>query len=283
LAKQSSQAQPPLLNSPRPLDVQSMTTDDLRATFLIPKIFNEGALSWTFTDLDRLAVGGVSPTTKVKLENFKQTGADFFLQRREMGIINVGAAGVITVDGKAYELENCSCLYIGMGAKDVSFESKSRKERAKFYINSCPAHQTYPTTMVKQADCNAVHLGSPATANKRTIYQMIHQNGIKSCQLVMGFTHLYEGSVWNTMPPHTHSRRTEIYFYFELGENVVSHFLGPPQNSRHLWVQNEQVALSPSWSIHCGCGTAAYKFIWSMGGENQTFDDMDKFRMLELR
>jgi 4-deoxy-L-threo-5-hexosulose-uronate ketol-isomerase len=281
LTKQSEQ--PPVLNSPRPLDVQSMTTDDLRATFLIDKIFDEDNLSWTFTDLDRLAVGGVSPASAVKLENFKQTGADFFLQRREMGVINVGAAGVVTVDGKKYEMENCSCLYISMGSKAVTFESKSKKERAKFYIMSCPAHQAYPTMLAKKSECNAVHLGTPATANKRTIYQMIHVNGIKSCQLVMGFTELHEGSVWNTMPPHTHLRRTEIYFYFDMGENVVSHFLGPPQKSRHLWVANEQVALSPSWSIHCGCGTAAYKFIWAMGGENQTFDDMDKVGMLDLK
>jgi 4-deoxy-L-threo-5-hexosulose-uronate ketol-isomerase len=272
-----------VLNSPRPLDVQSMTTEDLRANFLIDKIFDGDKLNWTFTDLDRLAVGGVAPTGPVTLQNFKQTGADFFLQRREMGVINVGAAGVITVDGKAYELENLACLYISMGSKNVTFESKSKKDRAKFYLMSCPAHREYPTTQVKKADCNQVNLGTPATANKRTIYQMIHEKGIKSCQLVMGFTELHEGSVWNTMPPHTHLRRTEIYFYFDMGENALSHFLGPPQNSRHLWIANEQVALSPAWSIHCGCGTAAYKFIWAMGGENQTFDDMDKVGMLELR
>jgi 4-deoxy-L-threo-5-hexosulose-uronate ketol-isomerase len=265
------------------MDVQSMTTEDLRATFLIDKIFDANKLNWTFTDLDRLAVAGVSPASPVKLENFKQTGADFFLERREMGIINVGGPGVITVDGKKYDLENLACLYIAMGSRDVTFASKGKKELAKFYINSCPAHHAYPTTLVRKSECNAVHLGSPATANKRTIYQMIHAKGIKSCQLVMGFTELYEGSVWNTMPPHTHLRRSEIYFYFNLGENVVSHFLGPPQNSRHLWIANEQCALSPPWSIHCGCGTSAYKFIWSMGGENQTFDDMDKFGMLELR
>jgi 4-deoxy-L-threo-5-hexosulose-uronate ketol-isomerase len=260
-----------------------MSTADLRATCLIENLFEGERINWTFTDLDRLAVGGVSPSGgAVKLENFKQTGADFFLQRRELGIINVGAAGVVTVDGKKFDLNNLDCLYVSMGSKEVSFAS-SGQDRAKFYLMSCPAHAAHPTTMVKKADCNQVHLGSQATANKRTIYQMIHAGGIKSCQLVLGFTVLEEGSVWNTMPPHTHLRRTEIYFYFDMGQNVVSHFLGPPQNSRHLWVQNEQVALSPSWSIHCGCGTAAYKFIWAMGGENQTFDDMDKVGMLELK
>jgi 4-deoxy-L-threo-5-hexosulose-uronate ketol-isomerase len=260
-----------------------MTTEDLRSAMLIEDLFSGDGLNWTFTDLDRLAAGGCAPGSMVKLANFKQTGADFFLQRRELGVINIGAAGTITVDGKKYELGNLDCLYVGMGAHDVSFASSGKKDRAKFYLMSCPAHASYPTTLVRKSECNAVPMGSQATANKRTIYQMIHAGGIKSCQLVMGFTVLDEGSVWNTMPPHTHLRRTETYLYFDMGQNIVAHFLGAPQQSRHLWVANEQVALSPSWSIHCGCGTAAYKFIWAMGGENQTFDDMDKVGMLDLR
>jgi 4-deoxy-L-threo-5-hexosulose-uronate ketol-isomerase len=201
-----------------------------------------------------------------------------------LGVINVGGRGTIRVDGKAYDLANLDCLYVGMGAKNVTFESADRSAPAKFFLLSCPAHATYPTTLARKEEANPVHLGSQATANQRTIYQYIHPKGIKSCQLVMGFTHLAEGSVWNTMPPHTHSRRTEIYFYFDVAPNqVVSHFMGPPENTRHLFVHNEQAVLSPAWSIHCGCGTQAYKFIWAMAGENQVFDDMDKVGPLELR
>ena len=168
--------------------------------------------------------------------------------------------------------------------QDWTFESADKSKPAKFFLMSCPAHQAFPTTLVRRDEANPVKLGSQATANQRTIYQYIHPKGIKSAQLVMGFTELAEGSVWNTMPPHTHSRRTEIYFYFDIAENqIVSHFLGAPSSTRHVFVHNEQAVLSPAWSIHCGCGTAAYKFIWAMAGENQTFDDMDKVGPLELR
>jgi 4-deoxy-L-threo-5-hexosulose-uronate ketol-isomerase len=216
----------------------------------------------------------------VKLENDPETGREFFLERRELGILNTGGRGTVRVDGKAYEMSNLDCLYVGMGARDVSFEGAD----AKFFLLSCPAHQTYPTTLVKKDQAKPLDLGAQATANKRQIYQYIHLNGIKSCQLVMGFTVLAEGSVWNTMPPHTHSRRTEIYYYFDIAENnIVSHFMGAPDITRHLFVHNEQAVLSPAWSIHCGCGTASYKFIWAMAGENQTFDDMDKVVPLELK
>ncbi|HEV2294339.1 MAG TPA: 5-dehydro-4-deoxy-D-glucuronate isomerase [Tepidisphaeraceae bacterium] len=270
--------------SPRPQDVQSLSTEQLRRDFLIENLFAEEAISFTFTDLDRMAAGGVSPLdTPLTLENHKETGADFFLQRRELGVINVGGPGVIRVDGKAYELANTDCLYVATGSKSVTFESSDKVNRAKFYLLSCPSHAVFPTTLVKRSQATPIALGSQATANQRTIYQYIHQKGIKSSQLVMGFTELAEGSVWNTFPPHTHLRRTEIYFYFDMGENVLSHFLGPPQASRHVWVKNEQAVLSPSWSIHCGCGTGAYKFIWAMAGENQTFDDMDKVAPPELK
>jgi len=272
-----------LLSSPAPEIVQSLSTEALRDAFLIGGVFAGDQISWRFTDLDRLAVGGVAPkSAPVQLENLNQTGAGFFLARRELGVINVGAPGIVKVDGKSHDLGNLDCLYVSMGSRDVSFASTG-PEPAKFYLMSCPAHAAYPTALVRKSECNAVALGSQSTANQRKIYQMIHAGGIKSCQLVMGFTELAEGSVWNTMPPHTHSRRSEIYFYFDLGQNIVAHFLGQPNQTRHVFVQNEQAVLSPWWSIHCGCGTAAYKFIWAMAGENQTFDDMDKVAMSELR
>jgi 4-deoxy-L-threo-5-hexosulose-uronate ketol-isomerase len=273
----------PFYHSPRPMDVQTMSTEALRSAMLLDNLFSDNQISWRFTDLDRLAVGGVRPNAPVGLSPNKQTGTEFFLQRRELGVINIGGGGVITVDGKRFEMGNLDCLYVGMGARAVEFASMDAKMPAGFYLMSCPAHQNYPTTQVSKKDIKPNEIGSPATANRRRIYQYIHANGIKSCQLVMGFTELEEGSVWNTMPPHMHLRRSEIYFYFELGKNIVSHFLGPPQTSRHIWAQNEQAVLSPPWSIHCGCGTAAYKFIWAMAGENQTYDDMDPAPMLELQ
>lgn len=273
-----------VLFSPRPQDVQTLSTEQLRREFVIDDLFAEDRISFTFTDLDRMAAGGVSPSGgSVALENHKETGSTFFLQRRELGVINVGGPGVIRVGGETFEIGHTDCLYVATGSEEVTFASTDEKNRAKFYLLSCPSHAVFPTTLVKRADATPLPLGSQATANQRTIYQYIHQKGIKSSQLVMGFTELAEGSVWNTFPPHTHLRRTEIYFYFDMGQSVLTHFLGPPQGSRHVWVRNEQAVLSPSWSIHCGCGTAAYKFIWGMAGENQTFDDMDKVAPTELR
>jgi 4-deoxy-L-threo-5-hexosulose-uronate ketol-isomerase len=274
------------MSSPRAHEMSTLSGDALRKAFLVENVMSDGKVAMTFTDLDRMALGGIKPSGgAVTLENDPETGAEFFLQRRELGVLNVGGGrGTVKVDGKSYEMDPLDCLYVGMGSKSVTFESAEKTKRAKFFLLSCPAHQTYPTTLAKKAEANPVKLGSQATANQRTIYQYIHPKGVKSCQLVMGFTDLAEGSVWNTMPPHTHSRRTEIYFYFDVAENqIVSHFMGPPDNTRHLFVHNEQAVLSPSWSIHCGCGTAAYKFIWAMAGENQTFDDMDKVGPLELR
>jgi 4-deoxy-L-threo-5-hexosulose-uronate ketol-isomerase len=269
-------------HSPLPHDVQKMETAALRKAMLLENLFGN-EINWRFTDLDRLAVGGVMPTGNVALKPNKQTGTEFFLARRELGMINVGGAGRVSVDGKTFELANLDCLYVGMGSKSVEFASADAGSPAKFYLMSCPAHQTYPTTHVAKKNVEPKEIGAQATANRRKIYQYIHAGGIKSCQLVMGFTHLEEGSVWNTMPPHTHLRRSEIYFYFDLDANAVSHFLGPPQQSRHIWVKNDQAVLSPPWSIHCGCGTAAYKFIWAMAGENQTYDDMDPAPLAELK
>jgi 4-deoxy-L-threo-5-hexosulose-uronate ketol-isomerase len=272
-----------LQTSPRAEQVQSLTTEDLRRTFLVSDMFKDGPIAWTFTDLDRLAIAGVKPTAPVTLENERQTGSEFFLARRELGILNVGGAGVVRADGKEFAVDRQACLYIGSGTKLVTFESRSRQEPAKFYCVSAPAHQSYPTMLVSKEKVTPVALGSKATANERKIYQYIHEKGIRSSQLVMGFTELSEGSVWNTMPCHTHTRRTEIYFYFDCGGNIVCHFLGPPTATRHVFIHNDEAVLSPSWSIHTGCGTGNYRFCWAMGGENQNYDDMDKIDPLELR
>jgi 4-deoxy-L-threo-5-hexosulose-uronate ketol-isomerase len=270
--------------SPRPQDVSRMSTQELRDAFLIESIFVPGEITGTFTDLDRLVAGGVMPTGKpIELPNHKETGRAFFLERRELGIINVGGAGKVIADGKTFALDRLDCAYVPMGTKSVVFESANAQPPAKFYFLSCPAHAAHPAAMLKSKDAAPVALGSQAMANQRTIYKFIHQGGLQSCQLVMGLTALDEGNVWNSFPPHTHWRRTEIYFYFDLGDKILAHFLGEPQATQHLFVHDEQAALSPSWSIHCGCGQSHYKFIWGMAGENQTFDDMDAAKPLDLR
>jgi len=268
---------------PRPHDTIGMSTQALRDTFLITDIFVPGRLRGFFTDLDRLVVGGIVPLKPIELINHKETGRAFFLERRELGAINVGGPGSVDVDGKKFSLDRLDCVYVPMGSKSVTFHSADETNPAKFYFLSCPAHSVHPAAMMKPSEASPVPLGAQATANKRTIYKYIHTGGIQSCQLVMGFTALEEGNVWNSFPPHTHWRRTEIYFYFDLGDKILTHFLGEPQQTRHLFVHNEEVALSPNWSIHCGCGTGNYKFIWGMAGENQTFDDMDAVKPIDLR
>ena len=268
---------------PRPQDVATMTTQQLRETFLVSHLFAPGELRGTFTDLDRLVVGGVVPIKPIELPNHKETGRAFFLERRELGAINIGGPGAVHVDGKTFSLDRQDCVYVPMGSKSVTFESKDAKNPAKFYFLSCPAHGAHPAAMMKAKEASPVALGAQAAANQRVIYKFIHQGGIQSCQLVMGLTELAEGNVWNSFPPHTHWRRTEIYFYFDLGEKVLTHFMGEPQQTRHLFLHNEDVALSPNWSIHCGCGVGNYKFIWGMAGENQVFDDMDPAKPLDLR
>ena len=269
---------------PRPQDVSGMSTQELRNTFQISNLFVPGEITGHFTDLDRLVVGGVMPTDKpVELPNHKETGRASFLERRELGAINVGGAGKVVADGKTFALEKQDCVYLPMGTKSVSFTSNDAKAPAKFYFLSSPAHAAHPAAMMKAKDASPVALGAQTTSNQRTIYKYIHQGGLQSCQLVMGLTALAEGNVWNSFPPHTHWRRTEIYFYFDLGEKVLVHLMGEPQQTRHLFLHNEDVALSPNWSIHCGCGTGNYKFIWGMAGENQVFDDMDPAKPLDLR
>jgi 4-deoxy-L-threo-5-hexosulose-uronate ketol-isomerase len=250
----------------------------------VSDLYQPGQLRMQFTDLDRLVLGGAVPTSApVELTNHRETGRGSFLERRELGAINTGGPGSVTVDGTSFPVESRGCIYVGMGAKKVAFESADEKSPARFFILSCPAHQAYPTIAARQSEATKVPLGKPAEANVRTIYQFIHEGGIKSCQLVMGFTELAEGSVWNTFPPHTHHRRTEVYFYFDLGERVLAHFMGHPAATRHLFVSSEEAVLSPAWSIHCGCGQGNYRFIWGMAGENQTFTDMDGAKVGDLR
>ena len=255
-----------------------------RMTFLVD-LFEGGELNLLYCEVERSIVGAAVPTAgTLVLEAGRELAADFFCQRREVGVLNIGAAGTVTVDGAEYGLANLDGLYIGRGSKDVSFASADAENPARFYLISCPAHMEYPTTQAKKADANAIELGTLADANKRTIYQYIHENGIKSCQLVMGFTALEPGSVWNTMPCHTHERRTEVYMYFGLDEESrVFHMMGPSAETRHIVVGNEQAVISPMWSIHSGCGTKAYTFCWAMGGENQRFDDMDHIAIQDLK
>ena len=261
-----------------PRDAKLYTTQRLREDFLIESVFVDDQLTGVYSLYDRMVTIGAKPITKsLELPAFESvTKADYFLERRELGIINIGGKGSVTVDGEVYELANKDCLYVGKGNKSLVFSSDDASTPAEFFVSSTPAHASYPTTKAVQAEANPVELGSPDTSNERTIYQYIHENGIKSCQLVMGFTELKKGSIWNTFPPHTHNRRMEVYLYFDLPENqIVMHFMGEPTETRHLVMKNKQAVISPEWSIHSGAGTSAYSFIWVMGGENQAFTDMD--------
>jgi 4-deoxy-L-threo-5-hexosulose-uronate ketol-isomerase len=269
---------------PRQQEVARMTTEELREAFLVPKLFTNGSFQGLFTDLDRLVVAGAVPgNSPLELENHVETGRGFFLERRELGAINTGGPGEVTVDGVTHDVPTLACIYVGMGSQQVSFASKDPENPAKYFILSCPAHATHPTTVATRDAATTVPLGAQATANERVIRQYIHENGIQSCQLVMGYTEFALGSVWNTFPPHTHNRRSEIYFYFDMEERVLAHFMGEPTATRHLFIQNEQSVLSPSWSIHSGCGQGSYKFIWGMAGENQRFTDMDAIKPADLR
>jgi len=269
-----------------PNEVKKYGTSELREHFLMESLFTPNELVLTYTHVDRFIVGGVLPLENtVKLEaDSKEMGAEYFLERREIGIINIGGRGSVQVDGTIYQMDSKDGLYIGLGAKEVIFASEDANAPAKFYLNSAPAHQTYPTVKIAISEASPNHLGSITNSNERTIYRYIHKDGVQSCQLVMGMTLLKPGNMWNTMPCHTHNRRSEIYFYFDMPEDgVVFHYMGEPQETRHLVVRNEQAIISPSWSIHSGVGTSNYTFIWGMAGENQTFEDMDAVPMKELR
>ncbi|MGD0464090.1 MAG: 5-dehydro-4-deoxy-D-glucuronate isomerase [Tepidisphaeraceae bacterium] len=265
---------------------QRMTTAELRESFLVEDLFEPGAVELLYSDVDRAVIGSIVPTEeKLVLPTSKaQLASEYFAERREIGLINIGAAGNVIVDGQSYAMENCDGLYIGRGSRQIEFESRGNSEPARFFLMSYPAHVTHPTTHIKRSGAEAVELGSVRDANQRTIHKYIHPKGIASCQLVMGFTELKEGSIWNTMPPHTHSRRTEVYLYFNVDPAArVFHVMGTPQETRHLVVKNGQGVISPSWSIHAGAGTRNYSFVWAMGGENQDFDDMDRIAIEELR
>jgi len=266
-------------------EVKQMNTAELRDNFLIPAIMQPDQVSLTYSHYDRVIIGGVMPVSKtLELPNYPELRAEYFLERRELGIINVGGAGEIEVNGQAYSLDKQDCLYVGKGSISVSFKSLNLDNPALYYVLSAPAHHEYPAALMKKEEAMPTQMGALETSNERTIYKYIHKDGIQSCQLVMGLTVLATGSVWNTMPAHTHDRRMEAYFYFDVKENqAVVHFMGEPQETRHLLVHNHQAIISPPWSIHAGCGTSNYAFIWGMAGENKDYSDMDPVKITELR
>ncbi len=267
-----------------PNDVKKYTTEELREHFLIPDIFIEDQVKLVYSMYDRLIIGGIYPVNHaLTLEPTTDLKAEFFLERRELGIINVGGKGKITVDGTSYELNNKEALYIGKGNKEIIFD-KLNDEQPLFYINSAPAHHSFPTKKITKNEAEIVELGDSKYANKRTINKLIVNSVLETCQLQMGMTELHPGSVWNTMPAHTHERRMEAYFYFDLEQGQsISHFMGQPNETRHIFLQNNQAVISPEWSIHSGVGTSNYTFIWGMAGENMDYGDMDGVNTDELK
>ena len=272
-------------NAVHPEHAELFDTEELRDHFLIQQLFIPDQVKLVYSYYDRLIVGGACPIGPLSVNvDEKVIGAAYLLERREMGLINVGGPGTVGIDGETYAMEPKDGLFIGMGAKEIEFTSADKDNPAKFYLNCAPAHNTYPTTKITFKDAEPIEMGEAAQSNKRTIRKYIHPDGAKSCQLVMGMTTLETGSVWNTMPVHTHQRRMEAYFYFGMPEEqVVFHLMGKPTETRHIVVRNEEAVLSPSWSIHSGAGTSSYTFIWGMVGENQTFTDMDAVPMSELQ
>ncbi len=268
-----------------PLDFKAYDSSRIREEFLVSTLFETNQIYLYYSLYDRYIVGGVMPVGQgLTLETFDSLKADFFLERRELGIINIGGEGVVTVDGTSYRLQKKDALYVGRGAQVVTFDSINGNEPAKFYLNSAPAHISHPTKLITQDDAEKVVLGSLENSNHRVIYKLLVNSVLPICQLQMGMTELKPGSVWNTMPAHTHNRRMEAYFYFDLPQDqAVCHFMGKPDETRHLWLQNEQAVFSPSWSIHCGSGTASYTFIWGMAGENLDYGDMDITAITDLK
>ncbi|MBR5010290.1 MAG: 5-dehydro-4-deoxy-D-glucuronate isomerase [Clostridia bacterium] len=266
-----------------PQDAKWYDTEKLRRQYLIEKVFEKDEALLTYSHFDRIIAGGIMPVdTKVALTGGKELASQYFLERREMGIINVGGPGRVYADSDTYELAPRDGLYLGMSIKTLEFESLDPANPAKYWINSCPAHQTYPNKKINIKDAAKRPLGSVETCNKRVINQYIHPAVLKTCQLCMGLTELEPGSNWNSMPCHTHERRMEVYFYFNLGDNIMFHMMGQPQETRHIIMHDEQAVISPSWSIHCGVGTSSYAFIWGMCGENQEFDDMDNINPKDM-
>jgi len=263
-----------------PAQITGMTTDELRDAFLLPDIFAAGEIRLTYTHHDRIVLGGAVPAgSPLTLPGYAEIRSDYFLEHREVGIVNVGATGTVSADGERYELVTGACLYLGRGIRTVVFDGDGQ-----FYLFSAPAHVTHPPVMVAPEDAAVRELGDQATSNRRSLRQYIHEDGVQSCQIVMGVTTLHEGSMWNTMPAHTHDRRTECYLYFDIPEDArLVHLLGEREQTRHLIVADRQAVISPSWSLHSGVGTAAYSFVWAMAGENQAFDDMDAAPVTDLK
>jgi len=267
-----------------PNDYRNLSTQQLRDAFLIENLFVENEISVTYSHYDRLIIGGALPASHLlPLQSPDALKAEYFLQRRELGIINTGGKGAVSVDGVTFVLENKEALYIGRGARDVVFHPDPQT-KPRYYFNSAPAHTGYPTRKIGQREADTAEVGSIETSNHRVIRKLIVNSVLPTCQLQMGLTELQRGSVWNTMPPHTHDRRMEAYFYFDLPDNqAVCHFMGEPQETRHLWIRNNQAVISPPWSIHSGAGTSHYAFIWGMAGENLDYSDMDGVKPIELR
>jgi 4-deoxy-L-threo-5-hexosulose-uronate ketol-isomerase len=262
-----------------------MSTEELRSNFLCEGIIKEDELTYVYTHFDRVIIGGVKPVNQIiNLRNHPELKASFFLERREIGIINVGGAGKVIVNEETHELDKLECIYIGKGVENVNFQSVDASAPAVFFMLSEPAHQTYPTTKYTKDQASPVNLGAVSTSNERTIYKYIHADGIQSCQLVMGLTVLKEGSVWNSVPPHTHTRRMEVYFYFDVpGEQRIFHMMGEPEETRHLIMKDHEAVIAAPWSVHFGCGTSNYSFIWGMAGENKQFTDMDPVAISSLK
>lgn len=271
--------------STHPEQLKTFTTEEVRQHYLIEDLFISGETRLVYSMEDRAVIGGITPSDEpISLEGYDEIKADYFLERREAGIFNVGGTGCVMVDGKPYEMENKDCLYVGLGKRELLFTSESPEDPAKFYLFSAPAHKAYPTQKVSFKETRGERLGSLENANDRVIRRMIHKDGMQSCQVVMGITQLNTGSVWNSMPAHTHNRRTEIYLYIDLDEKArMFHIMGEPAETRHIVMKNEQAVISPPWSVHCGSATGNYAFIWAMAGENKTYNDMDPVRMEELR
>jgi len=275
----------PIAYPPTPQEFIRLTPAQVREHLLIEKLFIPGELRAQFTACDRLTVGGAVPLAEpVFLKNYKETGSESFLARRELGAINIGGPGWVDVEGEKYPLGPRETIYVGRGNHDVSFGSDDPTRPARFALFSAPAHKSYETKVVRDEDIEPVHLGGLATSNDRVIRKCIFTEGVQSCQLVMGYTSLEVGSVWNSYPTHTHSRRSEIYLYFDLpGDRLVAHFAGEPDATRHVFVRNEEAVISPPWSVHFGCGTGNYRFIWAMAGENLLYDDMDPAPPVSMR
>lgn len=268
-----------------PNDFESYTTERTREEFLVQNLFTPGSVNLTYSYIDRMVIGGICPDKELTLEGLEKLGTDYFLERRELGVVNVGPSGTVQVDNETYELAKNDGLFVGQGVKDVIFTSKNPADPARFYLLSGPAHKSYPTQKITVDEVESVRLGTDEQCNVRVLNKYIHPGGIQSANLVMGLTIVEPGSVWNSLPPcHTHARRMEVYFYYDLKPDaVLFHLMGEPERTRHIVVHNEEAVISPSWSIHAGAGTSDYSFIWGMVGDNQNFGDMDMIEISRLR